>query len=69
MPFAEGIALATLSAICNGSFGALSKLDVLKVNGVTPHVLNFFASIGACVSGLILALFLPKLVRHTRAPE
>ena len=63
MAFADGTAFAVLSAICNGSFGSVSKLEAVKDNGVTPHLLNFFAGLGACISGLILTVYLRSLVR------
>lgn len=62
MAFADGIVFAILSAICNGSFGSVSKLQLVKEHGVTPHLLNFFAGLGACISGLILLVYLRSLV-------
>ena len=63
MLFAEGLTYAVLSAVCNGSSCTGVKFDAARTHGVTPHLLNFFAGLGASASGLIFAALMRSNVR------
>mmetsp|Transcript_19135 Transcript_19135/g.53350 ORF Transcript_19135/g.53350 Transcript_19135/m.53350 type:complete len:171 (-) Transcript_19135:645-1157(-) len=55
-----GLLCAVLSAICNGSFGSLSKLDSCKA--VHPFVFNLWTCQGIVVSSAILLIApIPRL--------
>ena len=46
-----GLFCAVLSAVCNGSFGSLSKLEQCRV--VHPYVFNLWVCQGIVVSSLV----------------
>uniref|UniRef100_A0A1D2A4K7 Uncharacterized protein n=1 Tax=Auxenochlorella protothecoides TaxID=3075 RepID=A0A1D2A4K7_AUXPR len=60
-----GVSLAILSGICNGSFGSMSKLRVVRDAEIPPHVHGHWMAEGAGLAGL-LVLALP--VHRTFTP-
>jgi hypothetical protein len=55
----EGLALAILSAVFNGSFAAFGKLEAASL--VHPFIFNVYLSFGVFLSSCIVIPFLPAL--------
>jgi len=52
------VLLAVLSAVCNGSFGSLSKVE--RCREVHPYIFNFWTCAGIVVSSALLLATVPR---------
>jgi len=54
----SGYIAASLSALCNGSFAALSKLPAVRDSKVNPIIFNTYVSLGVFLSSFLVIPFL-----------
>lgn len=54
-----GFVLAGLSALCNGSFAALRKVEAVRHVSVTDIQFNLYLSLGVFLSSMVALLFIP----------
>jgi len=54
----SGLIAAIISALCNGSFAAVAKLDAVEKSDINPIVFNTYVSMGVFVSSFLVLPFL-----------
>jgi len=54
----SGLIAAIFSALCNGSFAAVAKLDAVEKSDINPIVFNTYVSMGVFVSSFLVLPFL-----------
>ena len=64
MPSASGLLAAVTSAVCNGTFGSLSKLPSVQRNRVPSPIFNLWVSLGIVVSSVPVLLFARQARMH-----
>ena len=62
MPSAGGFLAAIASAVCNGSFGSLSKLPSVQRNEVPSPIFNFWVSSGIILSSIPVYALDPQVL-------
>merc|ERR1711865_1306374 len=50
----SGLIAAIISALCNGSFAAVAKLDAVEKSDINPIVFNTYVSMGVFVSSFLV---------------
>ena len=66
--YALGLVLGVLSAVCNGSFVVLTKLDAVRSLDLHPLVFMTYASTGVFLSSWLVVPFLGKGGARLRRP-